>query len=251
MDTRLSLLAIGLGITLAGGCAEMHTGAFAVPVDPAGRIAPTARLRSSLRISSRQVADLSSRYFGAIEVTFENTSADWVRIQAAGLDFGTPARNAAMSIPAGEDLMRWQEGTQRRNAIRAANEETALDLLLFGAFTVSAAAGRSPVGAGAAVVGAGTALAMGGRALDERVSAAEGVALYPITHLLAVPFSVPPGLAIKRWIVLHSRGSASPGCIRHADLHFTTDTNLAERVRIAFNNSNSEWQRPICNPLGD
>jgi hypothetical protein len=249
MWARLSFV-YGISITLAAGCAELHAGAYAVPVDRAGRFAPAAGLRSGLRISGRQVTALSSRYFGAIEVTFENLSPAWVRIQQASIDFGTPARNAEVAITAGEDLQRWQEGTQRRNAIRDANRETALDLLLFGAAVATAAAGRSPVGAGAALVGAGAAGTLAADQLAERNAAAETVALYPATHLLSLPFSVPPGLAIKRWIVLNTGATKGRSCIRHADLEYVTDSHLRERVRLAFSDLQSEWQTPIC-PASD
>jgi hypothetical protein len=236
----------GISIALAAGCAELHSGAYAVPVDAAGRLAPTAGLKSGLRISGRQVSDLSSRYFGAIEVTFENRSSEWVRIQQAGLDFGTPRRNGRVSVTAGEDLQRWQEGTQRRNAIRDANQATALDLLLFGAAVATVAGGRSAAGAGAAAVCAGAALALGTRELQDRAAGAETVALYPANHLLSLPFSVPPGLAIKRWVVLNTGAAADRDCIRHAELAYVTDRALQERVRLSFTDHGSEWQRLAC-----
>jgi hypothetical protein len=238
--------ALGVVIALAGGCAELHSGAHAVPLGPDGRATPSVGLQSGLLISARQVADLSSRYFGAIEVTFENRSSQWVRIQQAALDFGSPERNAEVSVTAGEDLERWQEGTFRRNAIRAANDATTLDLLLFGAALTSTAAGHSPVGAGAALVGAGAAVAIGARELEARAADAEAVSLYPASHLLSLPFSVPPGLAIKRWIVLHTGARVGRGCIRYANLEYVTDRAVQERVRLLFGAPSSEWQRPAC-----
>ena len=203
-------------------------------------------LRSGLLISGRQVTDLSSRYFGAVEVTFENRSSEWVRIQQAALDFGTADRNAEVSVTAGEDLERWQEGTLRRNAIRSANEATALDLLFFGATAASFAGGRSSVGAGAALVGAGAAVAIGARELETRADSASAVSLYPASHLLSLPFSVPPGLAIKRWVVLHTGARKGRGCIQHAELEYVTDRALQERVRLSFSDAASEWQRTAC-----
>jgi hypothetical protein len=250
MRTRSSMLSVlALALLGAGGCAELHSGARAFPVDAAGRITPHEHLRSGLLISARQVSDLSSRYFGAVEVTFENRSSEWVRIQQASLEFGSPERNAAVIITAGEDLQRWQEGTQRRNAIREANHATAAELLLFGAAVATVAGGRSSVGAAGALVGAGTALAMTAGEMGARASAAETVSLYPGSHLLSLPFSVPPGLAIKRWVVLNSPAKRALGCISHADLMYTTDRDLHERVRLAFGDMSSEWQRGVCGTL--
>jgi hypothetical protein len=243
------LSAFAIALLSAAGCAEIHSGAYAFPVDTAGRIAPREHLRSGLLISSRQVSDLSSRYFGAVEVTFENRSSEWVRIQQVALEFGSPERNAAVAITAGEDLQRWQEGTQRRNDIRDANRATATELLLFGAVVATAAGGRSPVGAAGALVGAGTAAAMTASEMEGRASAAETVSLYPAHHLLTLPFSVPPGLAIKRWVVLNTPARRALGCISHADLMYTTDRDLNERVRLSFGAPSSEWQRGACGSL--
>src|SRR6185436_9282099 len=160
-------------------CASTHSGAFALPVDASGRLVPSSTHRSGLVISSRQITELSIRNFGIVEVTCENPSNHWIRIQSTALDFGNEARNTVVFIPSGEDLLRWKEGTQRRNAIRDANTASALEILLAVGALASVAGGHHPAGAAGALVAAGSAGVLAGREMQERAEMAESASLYP------------------------------------------------------------------------
>lgn len=237
-------------LTVPAACASTHSGAFALPVDASGRLVPSSTHRSGLVISSRQITELSSRNFGVVEVTFENPSNHWVRIKSTALDFGTQARNSVVQIPGGEDLARWQEGTQRRNDIREANTAAGLEILLAAATVASFAGGHSPAGAAGGLVAAGTAGVIMGREIKDRAENAQSVGLYPTSHLMQVPFSVPPGLAIKRWVVLNAPATPAAGCINYASLAYETEDQLQERVRLSFNDLGSEWQEAVCGLRG-
>jgi hypothetical protein len=227
-------------------CASTHSGAFAIPVDASGRVLPSSTHLSGLVISSRQLTELSSRDFGVVEVTFENPSSHWVRIKTTALDFGSEARNAAVFIPAGDDLERWHEGTKRRNDIRDTNTGIALELLFAGAALMAVAGGHSSVGAGGALVAAGTAGVIAGRDIKDRVENAQTASIYPATHLMTVPFAVPPGLAVKRWVVLNAHATQATGCINYASLAYDTEDQKQERVRLSFADFSSEWQESAC-----
>jgi hypothetical protein len=81
----------------------------------------------------------------------------------------------------------------------------------------------------------------------------------PSTHLLALPFSVPPGLFTKRWLLLNTRGARTP-CIRQVLLDYdvqrgglasgAAQVGSRERVLLKFRyaGDRSSWQAPVCLP---
>jgi hypothetical protein len=73
----------------------------------------------------------ASRNLGFVEVTFENTSAEWVRAQELQLDFGDAARDEGVIIPGGDDVNAWCLATAQRNDIRDTNEAHALGAVLY------------------------------------------------------------------------------------------------------------------------
>jgi hypothetical protein len=234
---------------LAVGCASIRTGAYATPVDASGHRLGSSATTSGLMISGREVTDLSSPYFGLVELTFENTSSEWVRIQRMNLDFGTPAKNQLVLVPWGTDITSWRDAAYQRRAIREANTEAALSLIAIGGAVVSAAAPRnSPARAlgGLATVGSLTALVA--KDYQDRVNALEGAATFPESHVLSLPFGVPPGLFSKKWILLNTRPRADVGCVRSMLLDYQTENGQTERVQLEFKpaGTHSEWQSGSC-----
>src|SRR5436190_4697853 len=78
-----------------GGCATIHDGPFATPVDGGGRVLP--RPSGPLLVSGTEMADLGSPQFGALEFTFENPTSNWVHVTNVALDFGDQPTNARVS----------------------------------------------------------------------------------------------------------------------------------------------------------
>ena len=69
----------------AAGCATIKSGEYALPLDAKGRVAAAPVTAAGLLISGKEVSDLSSPYFGLLEVTFENPTAEWVHIDRTRL----------------------------------------------------------------------------------------------------------------------------------------------------------------------
>jgi hypothetical protein len=234
-------------------CASIQNGYLATPLDERGQLSSERRTRAGLVISGEERARYASRNFGFVEVTFENTSAEWVRVQELRLDFGDAARDAGVFIPEGDDVNAWYLATVQRNDIRDTNEAHTLGALLFVGEVVGrvAAASDKP-----AVAGVGAALALGAstaalaQSADRDVQAAQQVHPLPGAHLLSVPFAVPPGLFAKKWVLLNTR----PGvpCITSMRISYVLENGEGEQVLLPFRRrprrrpGGSVWQQYAC-----
>jgi hypothetical protein len=239
-----------VGISLLGGCASVQNSEAAVPIDAQGNLAPATTMGSGLRISGEELRPLASTYFGVLEVTFENPTAEWVRVDRVTLDFGSAAKNSAIVIPAGNHLEAFVASTEQRNAIRSLNRQTAFALTALGGTLVAGISPESgPATAGGTVaVGSLSALAVDTHV--QSVEKTEHVARLPESHLLAGAFTVPPGLFVKRWIVLQTKQAAPTECIGSVTLAYELANASRERVLLTFKaqRRESEWQTSPCHP---
>jgi hypothetical protein len=232
------------------GCASIGSQYAATPVDAEGRLMAARTMPSGLAISGEELRAYASAYFGMVEITFENKTAEWVHIDRVSLDFGGGAKNEAVVLPDGPDLDAWYEATLQRNDIRETNAATALGALFAvgqAALVVGALSGKREVAAAGGALALGTATAALVDGQDRRVQRAQGVRVTPRSHLLNVPFAVPPGLFTKKWVLLQTRSRAAP-CINTMLIDYDTRERGRERALLTFRTAfeRSEWQRGTC-----
>ena len=141
-------------------------------------------------------------------------------------------RTRACSFPWGDDIDIWEQATLQRNAIRRANTETALGLIAIAGAVASAAGGHHAAGAIGGTVALGALAGLYGQERTDAVEAAGAAARFPPTHLLALPFRVPPGLFAKRWMLLYTAAQPLGGCIDSFILNYETSDARA-RPRVA------------------
>jgi hypothetical protein len=232
------------------GCASVGSKYAASPVDAQGHVTSARSTDSGLAISGVELRHYASNYFGLVEITFENATSEWVHMSGLSLDFGDAGRNEAVLVPSGADLEAWYLSTLQRNDIRATNHGTALGALFAVGQAVALAGaitGKREIAAvgGAVAAGAATAALVDGQ--NRRVQSAEDVHLVPQSHLLAIPFAVPPGLFTKKWILLQTRSLTSP-CISSLLIDYDVREGEHERVLVKFRSAvdRSEWQRLVC-----
>jgi hypothetical protein len=211
--TFRSALSRGFCALLLTGCATVRTGDYGSALDARGHALPGATTPLHLKVSARELKDYSSAYFGALVVTFENASSQWIRVKKMGVRFQTGEQNRGVMIPQGDDLESWLSAAQLRYEMRETNDELA----------------------------------------DEQIGENRGRLVtpgqFPEGHVLAVPFSIPPGLFARRWIVLSTPGaSAGIGCVTTLVLEYDVEGDRQERVSLAFRQlgNRSEWQRREC-----
>jgi hypothetical protein len=219
----------------------------------AAAIAPQAGdpvMAGGLVIHASEDRELSSRSSGVVQVVLENRSPSWVRLANLTLDFGSPERNQAVHVPTGAELTEWQRALATRAHAQAADTDAALAFVgLLGLF--GAIAGIATDTPGLAFAG-DLALETSAAALDVRqhqrmADALERPPMLPETHLLAGAVSIPPGLAITRWVLIHTRTDAR-GVVTTVRLDYDTADGVRRAVRLAFRGDSckSEWQRGLC-----
>lgn len=234
------------------GCSDIASKYAASPVDARGRVTSAPATGSGLAISGVELRGYASDYFGLVEITFENATAQWAHVSPLSLDFGDSARNAAVLVPSGADLEAWYLSTLQRNDIRDTDQGAALGALFAVGQAVALAgalSGKREIAAAGGVVAVGTATAALIDVQDGRVQSAGGVHVLPQSHLLSIPFAVPPGLFTKKWILLQTRSLTSP-CISSLLIDYDVQELGRERVLVRFrrDSDRSEWQRLVCGP---
>jgi len=245
MKLRVERVVTCLMVLGVHGCASVHNTYEARPVDAYGRFSKSNVTASGLRITGGEIAELASSQFGAIALTFENTSRSWVRVRRVSLDFGGAFNNQNVLVPWGSDIDAWYGATATRNAVRDHNRELALSALGIAGMTVAAASSNPAadvIGGTVALASFGTLIVEG---LTDSARAAGKTAIFPETHLLAGPFGVPPGLFTKKWILLQTSERANPYCIDSMFVTYELEERGWERVLLEFKSA-SAWQRAAC-----
>lgn len=230
------------------GCAEIASGPQGTSVDALGRPSLEAAKAAPLKVSAGEISSMSSRYFGEIEFTFENPSGKWIRVEQVALDFGSEQNNQAVSFPWGTQLKSWAVATSQRNAIQGANYATTLALLGVSGALVSAAAPRGAEGlhvlGGMASLGAvATMLAAN---VEAESAAADSGPQFGGDHLFAGPFDVPPGLFVKRWLVINTPDRPALKCLTSVTMTYALADKTSHRVALVFRWIGSQWQQDIC-----
>jgi hypothetical protein len=227
-------------------CAGIQAEFLARPFDAAGRLSEDELTASGLRVSGGEMEELASPYLGAIQLVFENESAEWLRIRDVRMRFGGAEEDAAVRVPWGSELDTWYEATLQRNQVREHNRSVLLGALALGGATLAMASGDDGVRAvgGLASLGAVTALTVSDVKAD--IDGLERPPIFPETHLLSGPFSVPPALFVKKWITLGTPAAAP--CVSTMTLSYQVEGRARENVYLRFK-VDSEWQARACGSL--
>lgn len=240
---RWEFLVLCVG-ALGLGCASTVTGAPAARLGDQGQAGSSEARSSPVLVRSRVLPHLSAPGLPVVEVSFQNRSRQWQRLTAVGLETSNPALREQLTIPLGDELYGWQLATQQREAVRAANEQTAWELVLAGAWLaakVGSGSSDARVRLGSAAVGLGATSAFVVKHYQDRRRDAETPALVPPSHLLAGPIAVPPGAVVKRWVLLSAperNRSTELGLV----LSYEGPSTSRERVLL----STKPAGRPLC-----
>jgi hypothetical protein len=230
-----------------GGCASTEFGHYATPVDAHNKVERGHTSASGLAIRGAEVPELASRQFGFVQVEFHNETDAWIHVDKIDLGFGGVAQSASVSVPQGEELSSWALATRQRNQVRSANEQAALVLLDLAGIGVAAFAHDDELKAAGALASAGAETALVVGAFDADVKAGQITPVLPETHLLSLPFAVPPHMFSKRFIVLQTGGAGAP-CVSWMLISYKTDDGRQERawLQLRTPGTRSEWQAATC-----
>lgn len=194
MKIKTSLI-LTLSATMIA-CATTHPGMEGKSVNATPTI--------PLKISARTVENQSKGAFQLVEVTLENTSDDWVRIDHSEVLINDPAESK-VSVVMGDDLKVWAEAVITKEKQEAHNKAMVqTGILAAGTAAAVLGAGRGDRGlatAGAAAM-VGTYAWAAADVISASVDAAQGVKKVPETHLYK-QVSIPGKMYLRRWVLMN------------------------------------------------
>lgn len=186
-------------IFLTGGCATPHSGNWKGDV-----VSKDTESSQKLVISASEREELSSKHFGFINLTFENVSDEWVKVEDLHIRFENSELNEKGVIIVGDKISSWAEGIRNRQDLKRYNNSIIMgSLALVGTMAMAASSDSNVQMAGATSVLAsagGMAVQDFGRYRDSVFRAN----LVPRDHLLSGPLLLAPGLFVKRWFVVYT-----------------------------------------------
>jgi hypothetical protein len=187
-----------------------------------GNREPTAQ---GIAITAGEVPGFASPYLGAVRLILSNTTPDFIQVDSVSLSFGEEL-DKHVSIPAGIDISGWGRAMAprvwswvARNHVGSAYHPAADILTDIERFQQSR--------------------------LDD---AGQPARKFPSEHLMAVPFSIPPGLSTMKWLVIKSDANVGT-CLERMVITLQKAKGEPQRLLVQFRDkalSQSEWQRAAC-----
>lgn len=196
MKNLIIILAV-ISSSLLVSCASIHPGFKGHSVEPGNPIDITV---------SAENLDYSKRdSFQLIEVTIENNTTEWIRIESIRPRLPDPAESKVSAV-LGQDLVDWAEAKQAQAKVDKLNQDI-IQASLVGAGVLASTSKNSALsslGTVATVGGLGWAAATG---ISGDKRQAEAVMKVPSTHLYA-PVAVPAKMFQRRWLLLNKPPNA-------------------------------------------
>jgi hypothetical protein len=228
-------------------CATIHSENFATQINSKTNKNRTVT-EEGIKVSCEENDRLSSKNFGLIRFTFENTTSDWIEVKNLQFSLGNSYKDGKIKIPTGQDLEAWANATQTKLNIDQYNFEIAmfgLRVVSSGVGTIGAILKNKGAKSVAAIGNITTGIASVANTIDTRTSELENSRLYPGYHLLAGDFKIPPGLFVDKFIVINTKDDKELGYIDEVFLTYKTGNGKIEQLKLRFRDdrtSNSTWQ---------
>lgn len=239
-------IGIFICLILISGCASVHSGYYAKQIDQTGKEVKGKQTKLGLIVSGIENVNLSSTYFGVIDFTFENKSQEWIRIKSIKIDFGDDKINQNVKFTSGNDLAIWFESTKKRNIINDFNTEMVLGAIAGAGLGMAAASNNQKVQNIGTATAIGAAASLSAYEFNKSLDKIEKAEIFSENHLFAKEFVIPPGLFVKKWLLLNSKNHEETGYITDLFLEYLTENGDTERLKLSFrppcNRQVAEWQ---------
>ncbi len=207
--------------------------------------APQGAPTRELAVTVAENVPLSSPAVGALSFRFANEGAEFLHVDRVLIDFGGEKENQSVIVLSDRDLESWSEGISARNRERQYRRDATMLGLAIAADVLVGAASFAHSKGHHVPHPAATQLVLTAAMLRDESSSE--MAHFPDSHLLEVPFSVPPKLGVSRWVALQTRDPGAP-CIHFVSLRVL----VRERGWLQFatnfrgGDTLSEWQAGRC-----
>ncbi len=167
-----------------------------------------------LKISAQTIENAEGESFQLIEVTLENTSENWVKINRSRVVISNPAETQ-ISVVLGQDLNDWAQAMQLRFQKDEHNKKL-LQLGLVTAGAIAVAAGSKNNDANLAAAGSAAVLGTYAWAVTDVIRQAykkvEQSEKVPDNHIYR-PLSVPGKMFLRRWVLLNKPAHSLVGTL--------------------------------------
>lgn len=244
-----SLLSFVLFSIITTGCASIHHGKIATEV---GSNTPLDG-DVDLAISASERTSYSSDYFGVVDFTFQNNTNEWINVDRINLDFADDVLNKEVGIVIASDLSLWSEGISNLKAVQDHNRRLLIGTIAGiagGIAEISNSKGTQQLGTSVFLAGT-TALAID--AYQGHMDKIQKSKLLPADHILSGPLRIPPGLFLRRWIVLYTKNPDLIPNMHQFHLKLRKDKKQTKNYQVAFRSEktsswSSNWQTKILTP---
>jgi len=194
--------------------------------------------KKGLVISGALDTEKTTNYFGAFDFVFENKSDEWMIIRDLRISFPSNAQNQFVSIPVGMQFSSWTQGMQ--NADDYNLKKVAVITSIIGGAAMVASDNKRDQKLGAFTTGVSLL------SLSTMKDYNEIYADLPPYHLLRGDIVIPPGLFMKRWLLLNSTKHKETGYIHTMVFDFKDQNGNPKRYYLQFRASSGQttggWQ---------
>ncbi len=192
---RTKQLLLLLGVISLSACATTHPGNMGHSL---------SNTNIPLQISALKVEQKENEAFELVDITIENTSDRWLKINSVRVVIEDPSKNK-VSVVMGRDLKDWALAMEARLKQESYNKNIAMTgLAAVGA--VATAYGLSDGNNQVAALGAATLLGAGAWAATDKTKSNYKIATtsqtVPDNHLYQ-SFSVPAKMFTRKWVLLN------------------------------------------------
>ena len=226
-----------LCLVLFFGCASVHRGQYAVQIDSKGEQLSRrkkGKTELDLVISGIENTTLASQYFGVIDFTFENLSQEWIKIKSIKADFGDEKINKNVKFTSGKDIPIWHEAIKIRNTIDDFNTRTILGGLAgFGA-GLAAYSNNKDLQKIGAMTAVGAVTSLSAYEFNKQLDKIEKTKIFPKNHLFTKDFIIPPGLFVKKWLLVNSKNHKEISYIHNIFIEYQTEEGKTEKIKLDF-----------------
>ncbi len=154
-----------------------------------------------IKVSAQTIDNNPKDPFQLIEVTFENTSEEWLRINQSQVVINNPAKSR-VSVVLGQDLVDWAQAIEIRKKKEEHNKKLLQTGLLVGGAILAGVYSDSPLGTTGAGVVVATSIWAISDDIIKNIRNAESVNKIPDTHLNRSTM-IPGENFIRRWVLLN------------------------------------------------
>jgi len=173
---------------------------------------------------------MSSEYFGFIDFTFENKTENWVEIKDIQLNFQDKKIGKFVKIISGKELNIYLESIKIRNNIKEYNKRVILGTVaVIGNSIAKSSNGRNGQLIGNTLL-AGSLTSLTLDEMNKQIDKLENAEIFPHNHLMSKDFLIPPGLFVKKFLIINSENSKT-GYIKDILLTYSTVINGVSKTK--------------------